>query len=443
MFTLAVPVVLAELAWIGMSIADTVMVGRVGAVALGAVGLGGILFFSFAIFGMGLLLGLDTLVAQAYGARRLGDCHRALLHGVYLSLILAPLLMALIWTGARYLPLLGVHPSILPDTRLYLNAITWSTPPLLLYAAFRRYLQAINAVRAVMFALVSANLINVFANWVLIFGKFGAPQMGAEGAGWATCWSRLYMAAVLVVYTVFHNRHHDLGLFRISFRPDLALFRRLLALGLPASMHLLAEVGAFGIATALAARLNPVALAAHQIALNAASATFMVPLGVASAAAVRVGHAIGRKDPHAAARSGWTALVFGVGFMGLAGIAFLLFPEAIFRVFTTDPSVAAAGVAVLFIAALFQLFDGTQVVCTGALRGAGDTHSAMMANFAGYYILGLPLGYSLCFLSGRGLVGLWTGLSAGLIAVALVLLFVWTRTMRRKAAAVSTQPPSA
>jgi MATE family multidrug resistance protein len=178
-----------------------------------------------------------------------------------------------------------------------------------------------------------------------------------------------------------------------------------------------------------------VALAAHQIVLNLAALTFMVPLGLSSAAAVRVGQAVGRGDSRGAGRAGWTALALGLAFMSAAALTFLLVPASLVRLFTPDPTVVAIGVSLLFIAAIFQLFDGTQGVLTGALRGLGDTHTAMLWNLAGHWLIGLPLGYALCFVWGWGVSGLWVGLSTGLILVGVVLLAVWTRRVRALAGA--------
>jgi len=430
MLALAWPVVLAELGWMTMGLVDTMMVGRVSAEAIGAVSIGSILFFAIAIFGMGLLLGLDTLVSQAFGAGDLQECHRALLQGVTLSLFLTVPLTVFIAAGIPWMPSWGIHPEVLRQTIPYLKAITWSLLPLLLYASFRRYLQGMNLVKPVMFAMISANLVNVIVNWILIFGHLGAPAMGAEGAGWATCFSRVYMALYLFGSVLYENHNRKIGLLLVPFGFDFTRMRRLVALGFPAAMQITLEVGVFAVATTLVGKLTPVALAAHQIALNAASFTFMVPLGIASAGAVRVGQAIGRRDPAAAGRSGWTALLLGTAFMFCAGLAFLLIPQSIIRIFTRDPTVIATGTSLLFVAALFQLFDGLQVVATGILRGAGDTRTPMICNLVGHWLFGLPAGYALCFTWKRGVVGLWIGLSIGLIAVGVVLLWVWTRKVR-------------
>jgi MATE family multidrug resistance protein len=430
MLALAWPVVLAELGWMAMGIVDTMMVGRVSAEAIGAVSIGSVLFFSVAIFGMGLLLGLDTLVSQAFGAKRIEECHQWLLHGIYLSFILTPPLTALIWLGIPWMSSWGIYPEVLRQAIPFLKALTWGLLPLLLYASFRRYLQAVGLVKPVMFVLVTANLVNAGGNWILIYGHLGAPAMGAEGSGWSTCIARVYMALSLLAYVLYYARRQKTGLWQVSLGVTLNRIRELFRLGFPAAMQITLEVGVFAAATTLAGRLEPTSLAAHQIVLNIASLTFMVPLGVASAGAVRVGQAIGRRDPEAAGHSGWTALSLGGGFMLCAGLSFLLFPSAILRIFTFDPRVVATGVSLLLVAAIFQLFDGLQVVATGILRGAGDTRTPMVYNLLGHWLLGLPVGYALCFIWGKGVVGLWIGLSIGLIAVGAVLLWVWSRKVR-------------
>ncbi len=420
---LAWPVVVAELGWMLMGVVDTIMVGRLSPEAIGAVGMSSTIFLALGIFGMGLLLGLDTLVAQAFGAGSIAECHRWLLDGVVLAVMVTPPVVAGTYALTATMDGWGMHPAVLELARPYLYVVAWSALPLLLYAAFRRYLQALNLVKPVMVTVVSANVINAAVNWVLVFGHLGFPALGTEGAAWATVCSRVYMALVLGVVIVSKGR--KTGLFETPRGVDFPRLRRLLGLGGPAATQLVAEVGVFGLATALAARLDPTALAAHQIALNVASVSFMVPLGVASAGAVRVGHAVGRGDPAGASRSGWTAMALGVAFMGAAALAFVLVPRQLVRLFSADPAVVAIGAMLLLVAAAFQLFDGLQAVATGVLRGLGDTRTPMLSNLAGHWLLGLPVGYVLCFRMEWGVVGLWVGLSVGLIAVALALLTAW------------------
>jgi len=431
MLALAGPVVLAEIGWMVMGFVDTAIVGRLGPEAIGAVGIGTAIFGTLAIFGMGLLLGLDTLVSQAYGARNLGSCHRALIDGLYLSAIVALPLLLVAWAANWSLEYWGLPPAVLPLAGPYFSILTWSLLPLLLYAAFRRYLQAMGLVAAVTFALISANVINACANWVLVFGHFGLPALGTNGSALATLASRIYMALVLLVAILVHNHRGRLGLFAVSWRFAGRGIAPLFRLGLPAAAQVTLEMGVFSAVTALAGRVGEASLAAHQIVLTLAGLTFMVPLGVGSAAAVRVGHAVGRRDDRAARRAGWTALVLGFGFMSCAAAAFLLFPVPLVHLFTASPPVVALGISLLTVAAMFQVFDGVQGVATGVLRGLGDTRTPMVTNLVGHWLLGLPVGYSLCFLAGWGVVGLWVGLSTGLIVIALRLLTVWARRSHR------------
>src|SRR6266446_6236808 len=361
---LAIPLVLAELGWMSMAIVDTMMVGRLpnSATAIAAVSLGGILVHVLAFFGGGLLVGLDTLVSQAFGAGQREDCHRSLVHGIYLSLALTPFLMAPVWFFDSLLGYARISPGI------------------------------------------------------------------------------IYLAAVLVGYLLWYDRKHRTRLLRTPIQPDLMRIRRLIALGFPAAMQISLEIGVFALVTALIGRLGAVSLASHQIALNTVSLAYMVPLGISSAAAVRVGQAIGRRDPQGAADAGGSAIFFGALFMTLAGIALLLFPRAIARLYTPDAGIIRSTVLLLAAGAAFQLFDGIQTVATGALRGAGDTRTPMLCHFTAYWIIGLPLGAWLCFRKNMGAFGLWAGLSLALILIGIVLLFAWRRAVRGLMRAFAEEP---
>jgi MATE family multidrug resistance protein len=447
---LAGPVILAELGWMSMGVVDTIMVGPLGPAAIGAAGVGNSLHLGFAIFGMGLLLGLDTLVSQAFGARDLPLCRAWLRRGLHLALIVTLPLMVVLAAVWMAVPALGFHPDTMPLLRDYLGIVILSTPFLLLYAAFRRFLQSTHHVAPVMFALVSANLINGFANWVFIYGKLGLPALGVAGAALATFASRVYMCAVLwtAVKWTEGATGRDIpaevgrsggeepvaagitqgGDFVLETRPSI---RRLVELGLPAASTVTAEVGVFAVATALAGKLEPVATASHQIALNIAAVAFMIPLGLASAGAVRVGNAVGARNPRGAAAAGWTVIAMGVAFMLFSGALFVTVPGTLIGLFTTDVAVLALGGSLLWIAAVFQLFDGLQGVVTGTLRGLGDTRTPMVTNLAAHWLIGLPVGYWLCFVAGWGARGLWWGLSAGLIVAGSVLTAVWARSVGR------------
>ena len=424
--SLALPIVTAEVGWLAMQIVDIGMVGHLGPEAIGAVGVGSALFMALGVFGMGLLLGLDPLVAQAFGARRVAECERWLKHGLMLAVLVTVPLTIAARVGAQFFDLWGFDPRVLGRTTAYFLIITWSMFPLLLFAALRRYLQAINIVRPIMITLITANVINAFANWLLVFGNWGAPALGVEGAGWATCISRTYMVAALGL-VVFTRVTGPRRLWVDGAGIDWSRLRWLLALGWPAAVQTTLEFGVFAAVTALAGRLEPHTLAAHQIVANLAGLTFMVPLGISAAGAVRVGQAVGRRDAMGAQRAGWLALGLGAVFMSATAAVFVTVPGPILRLFTVDPGVLETGAVLLLLAALFQLFDGLQVVATGVLRGLGDTRTAMVSNLAGHGCLGLPVGYLLCFGHGMGVVGLWVGLSIGLVLVGVVLVPVWYR----------------
>jgi multidrug resistance protein, MATE family len=425
MLRLAGPVILAEIGWMSMGVVDTIMVGPLGPAAIGAAGMSNSIFFAVAVFGMGVMLGLDALVAKSYGAGRLDDCVRWLQHGVLVAVIVAPTIMVMFYGALTTSAQWGLHHAVRAQAQSYMAILGLGALPLLLYATFRRYLQGIHAVRPVMVALVTANLVNAFGNWVLIWGRFGVPALGINGSAWATVGARVYMAAFLGVAIVFEHRKRGNAHTRILFAVDAARVRRLLALGLPAAAQLTLEVGVFAAVSALAGTLDPVSLGAHQIALNIAALAFMVPLGLSSAAAVRVGHAVGARDRHRAVHAGWTALAVGAAITGLVGISFIVAPMPMLRAFTGDPQLLSTGIRLLSIAAAFQLFDGTQAVATGVLRGIGDTRTPMVMNVIGHWVLGLPVGWALCFWSGWGVAGLWVGLSIGLIFVAVVLTVAW------------------
>ena len=442
MLRLAVPLALTELGWLAMSFTDTVMVGRLpdSATAIGAVSLGSTLFYTIGVFGSGIMLGMDTLVAQAYGARRLEECHRTLWNSIYLACAITPLLMASVLAFFPLFPKFGLQPALVASTIPFLKALIWSTLPLALYFTLRRYLQAMHIVKPVAFALISANLVNLLGNWVLVYGHLGAHKYGVAGSGWSTCISRTYMVVVLAIAAVYYDRKRQSGLWSASRRLELNRIRELMRLGLPAAIQLLLEIGAFAFATFLIGKLGAVQLAGHQIALNVASFTYMVPLGIGSAAAIRVGHAMGARDMQGAARAGWMALLFGSLFMSCSGLMLFLFSKPIARIYTPEPDVISVGAVLLLVAAIFQLFDGLQVVATGALRGAGNTRIPMLANFVGYWVIGLPLGAFLCFKLKFGAVGMWAGLCLALVFIGSALVGVWHSVIKKLVIASATTP---
>ena len=437
MVSLAVPVVLSELGWVAQGVVDNIMVGRLGPVAIGAVALGNAVYYTPALFGIGLLLGLDTLVSQAYGRRDHDECHRWLAQGMYLACIATVPLMILIAALSYGFTHFGVIPEVASLSGGYLRILNWGTLPLLIYGGTRRYLQGVGQVRVITLTYVLANLLNWFGDWVLIYGKFGFPALGVNGSAISTCFARVGMAVAMLAFAWRYERKRGHPLFLHWAGPQLDRIRRLVRLGAPAAGQILLEVGAWNLSTFAAGYLTPVALATHTIALNYASISYMVPLGVSAAAAVSVGHALGAGDPAKARRAGWLALALGAGFMVCAGVIFLVAPGPLIKLYTADPRVLTLGPPLLLIAAAFQIFDGIQTVSTGALRGLGETRVPMYANLVGYWSLGLPLGFILCFVLKWGVYGMWIGLTLSLVVIASTLLLRWNRDSVRVALAHS------
>jgi MATE family multidrug resistance protein len=325
----------------------------------------------------------------------------------------------------------GIQPEVLALLQPYLTALLWSAPALLFYTVLRRYLQAMNTVRPILGAVVLANLINAAANVVLVYGYLGLPALGVIGSAYATLIAR--MALVLMFWWVVaaRERQWPSGLYGVPFRWAIEPMWRLVRLGAPAALQVTLEVGVFAAAAALAGRISASALAANQIVVNIIGFFFMVPFGLSSAAAIRVGQAMGRRDPAGVRRAGWSALGLALAFAAVVATLFVVAPQPFIRVFTADAAVLQTGVVLLFVCAVFQPFDGFQTVSTGALRGLGDTRTPMIANLIGHWGLGLPLGYALCFSRGWGVLGLWVGLSAGLVLIGSVLIVAWSRRSRR------------
>ncbi len=431
MVTLAIPVVLSELGWVAQGIVDTIMVGKLGPAAIGAVALGNAVYYTLAIVGIGLLLGLDTLVSQAYGRKDHDECHRWLAQGIYLACLLTPPLMLIFFLASFGFVPFGIAREMALPAGGYLRILSFGTLPLLLYGGTRRYLQAVGDVRVITLTYLVANILNWFGNWLLITGRWGFPALGVNGSAYSTLGSRIFMALALIGFAWRYERNRGHPLFRHWAGPSIVRIKELVKLGAPAAGQILCEVGGWSLMTLAAGWLTPVALATHQIALNYASLSYMVPLGISSAAAVSVGHAVGSRDPERARRAGWLAMGLGAGFMLLAGVVFLTAPGPLIALYTSDPRVMAVGPSLLGLAAVFQIFDGIQTVSTGALRGLGETRVPMLANLVGYWVLGLPLGLTLCFVYHWGVYGLWIGLTLALIMIATTLILRWQRDSTR------------
>ncbi|HUF28265.1 MAG TPA: MATE family efflux transporter [Gemmatimonadaceae bacterium] len=417
---LAVPVTLVQVGMMLMGVVDTIMVGRVSAAAIGAVALGNMYFFAATIFGMGVLLALDPIVSQAVGAKDDRAIARGMQRGLVLAAALAVLASVLLLPGEPLFGALRQPADVVPLAAGYAIASIAGVFPFYAFIVFRQTLQAMGRLRPIIATIVVANLANVLLNWVFVFGKFGVPAMGAVGTGWASSVSRLLMASLLLALAWRSVHPYLTPVRRDSF--TVAPIWRMLRLGAPIGVQFQLEFGAFGIVAVFMGWFGTTQMAGHQVALNLASFTFMVPLGVSAAATVLVGQAVGRGDAGAARRAAATALACGVGFMVLSAIVLLSAPELLARVYTTEREVIAFAAVLIPLAGIFQVFDGTQVVAIGVLRGIGDTRSPMLINILGFWLIGMPTSLWLAFRTDLGPRGLWWGLVVGLVVVALVLV---------------------
>lgn len=436
LLTLALPIVAVQVGIMFMGVVDTIMVGHVSAAALAAVALGNLLFFGCVILGMGTLMALDPLVSQAVGAGDRAAVATSVQRGLVLACILAVPPSLLLLGAKAALVATGQPAEVVPLADAY---AWWTAPgvlPFYLFLVLRQSLQALHRVRPILVSIIAANLLNVALNWVLIYGKLGFPALGVTGAALSTTIGRWAMPFMLLALA-WDELRPALVPWRGREATSLRALWRMFVLGLPIGVMSMLEYTAFGAVGLLMGRLGTVPVAAHQVAINLASLTFMVPLGVGQAAAVLVGNAIGAADMSRARRAARAALVHGVGFMAFTAIVFLVVPGILAGIYTRDAATLALAALLIPVAGVFQLFDGMQAVAAGILRGAGDTRVPMLINLAGFWIGGIPLSLLLGFRAGMGPVGLWWGLAAGLALVALILLARTGVLLRRGVARVT------
>jgi MATE family multidrug resistance protein len=417
---LAVPVVAVQIGMILMGAVDTAMLGHFSAQALAAGALGNIISFTLLILGAGTLTALDPLVSQAYGA---GDL-RAVAGHFERGMLVAALLAVPISLGMAdlrpLLRLLGEPSGVISDTALYSRNLIWGNLPFLLFVVCRQTLQGMSIVRPAFTAIALGNVVNAAADYVLIFGHLGLPALGVVGSAYATSAGRW----VMFLWMVLAARRELAPVWRrfTASAASLAHHAQLLRIGLPIGLHQSIEIGFLLVIALLMGHLGIAALAGHQIALNLASISFMVPLGISGAATTRCGNAIGRGDMPAARLTAAVCLALGVGVMTLFAAAFAFAPVTLSRLYTTDAAVITAAATLLPIAAVFQVFDGAQVVAAGILRSSADTTLPAAAALVGYLAVGLPVGWLLAFPRHLGARGLWWGITLGIALVALALV---------------------
>ncbi len=414
------PIILIQIGLMAMGVVDTLMVGRISAAALAAVALANLYTIGWSILGLGVLIALDPVVSQALGAQDEIAVRRAVQRGLVLALVLTVPTTMLYLAVEPVLEFVQQPPEVIPFAAGYVYRTSIAVFPFYAFIVLRQSLQAHRRTRPILITIVAANVVNALLNYVWIFGRLGFAELGVLGSAWATMVSRWLMAIFLLLLGWKYLRPYLTQLASRVFAPR--AIGRMLAIGIPIGVQMMFEWGAFAAVALLMGWLGVSEVAAHQIALNLASLTFMVPLGVASAASVIVGHAVGRGDESGVRRSSLAALTVGVGFMAAMGAAFILFPVSLARLYTDSAEVLAVAVLLIPIAGVFQVFDGIQVVAMGLLRGLGDTRMPMAASMVGFWCIGIPISLWLAFVENLGGQGLWWGLVVGLAMVALFLL---------------------
>jgi MATE family multidrug resistance protein len=431
--SLAIPVVFVQLGLTAMGAVDTLMVGRLSATMLAAVALGNLYFMSVSFFCSGTLMALDPLVAQAIGANDTAAVSRAMQRGLAIALALSLFATALFAPAGPFLRAVHQPADIAPAAAQYLRISIAGIVPFLAFVVLRQSLQAMHRVAPIVWTIALANAANAALNWVFVYGHLGSPALGVTGSAIATAISRWLMSILLLVIAWKDLRPNLIPIRRDSWQWP--AFRRMLALGLPIGAQQALEAGAFSAIGLLMGVLGTTEMAAHQIAITLASLTFMVPLGVATAAAVRVGRAIGSGDDARAREAIRAGYLCGVGFMTLTAVAFLTAPSLFARAFTNNTVVISLASVLIPIAGVFQVFDGAQAVGAGVLRGAGDTTAPLFVMLGAYWLVGVPVSAYLGFYTPLRAAGLWWGFVFSLAAVALFLFLrirvVFSRELRR------------
>lgn len=437
MLALAWPMVLTNLGQTAMTATDVMMMGRLGPDTLASGALGANLYFMPLIFGLGLMLATSPMMATELGRRRhsVRDLRRTVRQGLWLAILICLPIWALLWHGESVLLAMGQEPALAHQAGIYLRWLEWAVLPFFGYIVLRSFISALERPGWALIIVFVAVACNAFFNWLFMFGNLGIQSMGIAGSGLATTLSSTLMFAGMAAVVMLEKKFRRYRLFGRFWRADWPRFKGLLRLGLPIAGLLAFEVTIFNAAAFLMGLIDAASLAAHAIAIQIASVTFMVPLGLNQAVTVRVGLAHGAGNPEGVSRAGWTAYVVGVSFMALMGLVMILWPHLLIGAFIdvgnpANAEVVALAVSFLAFAALFQVFDGAQAVASGMLRGLHDTKVPMIYAAIGYWGIGLPLGVLLAFRFGFHGVGIWIGLSSGLAVVAALLLCRWLRRDR-------------
>ncbi len=432
---LGLPIIGTQMAQMGIGFVDTMMLGWMGATTLAASVLGTTVFFMVLVVGFGLAQAVMPLASQAAGEGDERSLRRSVRMGFWVVTAYGVLMMPLLWNTGAILLAMGQDPELAASAQIYVRIVQWSIFPVLIVSVLRSYLASVERIQIVMWVTLAAVGVNGALNYALIFGNFGAPALGLAGAALASLTTNILSAAAIVTYcqNVEHIRRHEI--FVRFWRADWVAFREVFRLGLPISMTILAEVGLFSVASIMMGWIGTIPLAAHGIALQITSISFMIPLSFSQAGTVRLGRAIGRKDPLGVERAGWTVIVLGVGFAVFSAAVFVSVPQALISLYldAANPDAAdilAYGAPLLAVAAAFQVVDSLQVLGAGLLRALKDTRVPMFIAMFSYWAVGVPAAYILGFVRDLGGVGVWSGLALGLAFAAVLMNWRYFRRGR-------------
>jgi len=419
---IAVPVSIGQLGHIMLGVVDSFMVGRLGAEPLAAAALANGIFFLLMVLGIGMSHAITVLVAIAKGENNDEYCGVILRQSLVVNIIFSLLLTFLVVLASQNLEYLNQDPKVAQLTSSYLEILGFSILPFMVFQTFRQFVEGFSDTKPPMYVAIFANLINFFVNWLLIFGNWGFPELGLNGAGFATLSTRIFMAAVMMLYALKSKKYLQYDSSLRFKTVDFKVMKKIINIGFPSGIIYCFEVGAFTFAAVMVGWLGSKSLAAHQIALNLASISYMVVLGISSAATIRVGNALGRKDYPNVKRAGFSAIFLGAGFMSLTGLTFIIFHKFLPTLYIEDVSVINLASSLIIIAALFQLSDGIQAVGIGVLKGLTDVKLPMFITLLAYWIIALPVGYLLAFKMNYDIIGIWIGLFLGLTIAATLFV---------------------
>lgn len=420
---IAWPVILSQLGHISVGVADSMMLGQLGSIELAASTVGLSVFIPFMMLGIGVSYGLSPLIAKADGENNAQRISTILKHGFVLNIGFGAMLSVILWYGSSMLKFLNQPAEIIDFTIIYFQWLAASMFPLMLYQALKQFAEGLGITRPAMFISISANLLNIFLNYLFIFGKLGMPAMGVEGAAMTTFVSRIYMAIALLLYIRWNQQFAQYMNLLKNTVFQWKEFLSLSKVSFPIGTQLSFESGAFGFAAIMAGWLGTKEIAAHQIALNLSSVTYMAATGLASAATVRVGYSYGKKAPELVHLVGKTALGMVFAFMLCNAVLFMMFRSWMPGLYISNEEIITMASSLLLITAFFQLSDGLQCVSLGILRGLGDVKLPTVIALIAYWVIGLPVGYFLAFKQGIGLVGIWYGFLIGLSIAAVLLIY--------------------